>query len=330
MTAPLLEVTNLEVSFFVERGRILAVRDVNFQLAPGEVVSVLGESGSGKSVTQKAVMGLIDNPPGRVRGSIRFDGAEVVGADARTLRQLRGAGVGMVFQDSLDALNPSYTIGRQLTEILRVRGGLGKAAAWDRAVELTDAVGIVDPAARLNDYPHQLSGGMRQRVCIAMAIALEPKLLIADEPTTALDVTVQAEILELMMRLRRSHAMAMVFVTHDVAVARLVADRVIVMYAGQIVEEGPADEIADRPAHPYTRALLASRPSAVENWDWHNLRPIGGAPPDKARTIDGCPFAPRCPLARPECESVDPPTTEVEAAHSAVCHFAREVFTHEL
>ncbi|MDR0847981.1 MAG: ABC transporter ATP-binding protein [Propionibacteriaceae bacterium] len=322
---PLLTVSKLEVQFSSERGQVLAVRDVNFHLDQGEVVSVLGESGSGKSVTQKAIIGLIDCPPGRIVGSIHFDGQELVGMSEKQYRAIRGRKIGMVFQDALDALNPTYTIGRQLTEIFRVRRNMGKAEATEAAVTLIDQVGIPDARARLKDYPHQLSGGMRQRVCIAMAIALEPKLLIADEPTTALDVTVQAEILRLLKELQKKTNMAMIFVTHDVSVARLVADRIIVMYAGQIVEEGGAQDVAVRSAHPYTRALLASQPGSVKDWDWHNLSPIAGSPPDKARTITGCPFVNRCPVAEPICATQDPPAVSVDDGHLALCHFAEEV-----
>ena len=323
--APILEVRNLEVGFFGERGRVMAVRDVNFSLAPGEVVSILGESGSGKSVMSRAVMGLIEQPPGRVRGSVRFEGREIVGLSEHDLTAVRGRGIGMVFQDSLDALNPSYTIGRQLAEIFRIRRGMSRADAWTAATDLAQSVGILDARSRMRDYPHQMSGGMRQRICIAMSIALEPQLLIADEPTTALDVTVQAEILKLLLALQRSHGMAMIMVTHDISVAELVADRILVMYAGQIVEEGAAEQVAHAAAHPYTQALLASQPSAAADWDWHNLRPIGGAPPDKARTITGCPFVPRCPMAQAVCHVQDPPAVEVSPGHVALCHFAEEV-----
>jgi peptide/nickel transport system ATP-binding protein/oligopeptide transport system ATP-binding protein len=319
---PLLEVHGLSVDFQSERGSIHAVRDVDLTLHPGEVLGVLGESGSGKSVTSRAIMGLVASPPGVVTGSIVFEGKELAGADDRHLESVRGKRMAMVFQDSLDSLNPAYTVGSQLTEIFRVRAGRSSKQARAEAVRLMEAVGIPNGADRMHDYPHQFSGGMRQRICIAMAIALEPRLLIADEPTTALDVTVQLGILRLLAGLQRSAGMAMIFVTHDVSVARLIADRVVVMYAGQVVEEGPVDDLVTAPAHPYTRALLHSQPGYVD--DWHLLRPIGGSPPERVKDTHGCPFAPRCGVAQPECFTQDPPMLTVAAQHSR-CFFAEDV-----
>lgn len=320
---PLLRVRDLNVEFQSERGRVGAVRDSSFDVYPGEAVAVLGESGSGKSVTSRAIMGLLPEPPASVTGSILFDGVELVGASERRLRDFRGRGVGMVFQDSLDALNPAFTVGSQLTEIFRVRMGASRRESTARATELMEAVGIPNGAERLRDYPHQFSGGMRQRICIAMAIALQPKLLIADEPTTALDVTVQAGILRLLSELQRSIGMSMIFITHDISVARLVADRIIVMYAGRIMEAGAADEVSTRPANPYTRALLLSQPGAVDNW--RKLRPIGGSPPDKAAGSIGCPFVSRCPVTEAVCRTDYPPFERVSATHRSLCHFASEV-----
>jgi peptide/nickel transport system ATP-binding protein/oligopeptide transport system ATP-binding protein len=321
-TGPLLEVKNLNVEFASERGSIRAVRAVNLTLNAGEVVAVLGESGSGKSVTSRAIMGLVPSPPGTVTGSIILDGEEIAGASDQQLENIRGKRISMVFQDSLDSLNPAYTVGSQIVEIFRVRLGYRSGQAHDEAVRLMEAVGIPDGARRLKDYPHQFSGGMRQRVCIAMAIALEPRLLIADEPTTALDVTVQAGILRLLAGLQKSAGRAMLFVTHDLSVAQLIADRVIVMYAGQVVEEGPVSEIVSAPSHPYTRALLGSQPGFVD--DWRKLKPIGGSPPEKVQESHGCAFAARCPVVQPECVVEDPPLVEV-ALQTSRCFFAEEV-----
>jgi oligopeptide/dipeptide ABC transporter ATP-binding protein len=321
-TAGLLQVRNLSVVFASERGEIHAVRNVDLNLKAGEVLGVLGESGSGKSVTARALMGLVPTPPGRVTGSIVFDGRETVGLRDRDLQDIRGKGMAMVFQDSLDSLNPAYTVGSQITEILRVRLGASAQDARAEAVRLIGEVGIPNGAARLRDYPHQFSGGMRQRICIAMAIALRPRLLLADEPTTALDVTVQASILKLLAGLQKSGDMAMIFVTHDLSVAQLIADRVVVMYAGQVVEEGPAADLVTAPAHPYTRALLRSQPGFVD--DWRNLEPIGGSPPEKVELTRGCPFAPRCPVAEARCLVEDPPVLTIGRQNSR-CFFAREV-----
>lgn len=318
----LLRVENLSVDFQSERGHIYAVRSLNFTLRAGEVLAVLGESGSGKSVTSRALMGLVPSPPGRVTGSIVFEGHEIAGADERHLENVRGKGIAMVFQDSLDSLNPVYTVGSQLTEILRVRAKSSSKAAQAEAVRLMSEVGIPNGAERLHDYPHQFSGGMRQRICIAMGIALKPRLLIADEPTTALDVTVQAGILRLLAGLRKSARMAMIFVTHDISVAQLIADRVMVMYAGQVVEEGPVGDLVAASAHPYTRALLMSQPGLVDNW--RKLKPIGGSPPENVRKLHGCPFAPRCPIAQPECIASDPPYVTVGQQRSR-CFFAEDV-----
>ncbi|WP_416970815.1 ABC transporter ATP-binding protein [Streptomyces sp. 4F14] len=320
--APLLAVRDLAVDFATDRGRVAAVRGVSFTLKAGQSLAILGESGSGKSVTGRALLGLID-PPGRVRGTIEFEGNDLVGWDENRLNTVRGPGISMVFQDSLDSLNPVFSIGSQLTELLRVRQGMDRRAARERAVSLLRQVGIPAAGERLGDYPHQFSGGMRQRVCIALAIALRPRLLIADEPTTALDVTVQAEILRLIRNLRQETGMALVFVTHDLAVARLVATDVAVMYAGKIVERGAIDAIYRRPAHPYTRALLASQPESARTWS--DLRPIPGSPPDKAHAVPGCAFHPRCPLATARCTTEAPELLPLaEADRSSRCHHTEE------
>jgi peptide/nickel transport system ATP-binding protein/oligopeptide transport system ATP-binding protein len=275
MTA-LLEVRGLNVEFLTDSGApVHAVRGVDFDVDAGQTLAILGESGSGKSVTSKALMGLVDFP-GIVSGSATFDGRELIGLPDRELRRVRGRGIGMVFQDSLDSLNPVYTVGSQLVEALRVRMGLTRQRARARAVELMTEVGIVDAERRFSSYPHQFSGGMRQRICIALAVALEPRLLIADEPTTALDVTVQAGIIRLLKRLQTETNMGMVFVTHDLAVARMIATHVIVMFDGLVVERGAIDEVFAAPDHPYTRGLLASHPGAATSW--RELRSIAGDP----------------------------------------------------
>jgi oligopeptide transport system ATP-binding protein len=318
----LLEVTDLAVDFATERGRVSAVQGVSFSLAAGQSIAILGESGSGKSVTGRALLGLVD-APGRVRGSIEFLGEDIVGCSEDRLRSVRGKGIAMVFQDSLDSLNPVFTVGSQLTEILRVRLGQGRREAKQNAVTLLKQVGIPAPERRMSDYPHQFSGGMRQRICIAMAIAMRPKVLIADEPTTALDVTVQAGILKLLKRLQHDTDMALIFVTHDLSVARLIAQDVIVMYAGKVVERGSIEEIYRAPSHPYTRALLGSHPAAARSWT--ELRPIAGSPPDKADTVSGCAFHPRCPMAKDVCRTDVPALRDITVTRSSRCHFAEEV-----
>jgi peptide/nickel transport system ATP-binding protein/oligopeptide transport system ATP-binding protein len=275
MTA-LLEVRRLNVEFLTDSGSpIHAVRGIDFDVEAGQTLAILGESGSGKSVTSKALMGLVDFP-GVVGGSARFEGRELIGLGERELQRVRGRGIGMVFQDSLDSLNPVYPVGSQLVEALRVRMGLSHQAARVRAVALMTEVGIVDAERRFSSYPHQFSGGMRQRICIALAIALEPRLLIADEPTTALDVTVQAGIIRLLKRLQAETDMGMIFVTHDLAVARMIATHVIVMFDGLVVERGRIEDVFADPDHPYTRGLLASHPGAATSW--RELRAVAGDP----------------------------------------------------
>jgi oligopeptide transport system ATP-binding protein len=320
--APLLHVQDLRVSFPTADGVVHALRGVNLALLPGESVAILGESGSGKSVMSRALLGLID-PPARVTGSIAFQGQTLPTQDSAAWRDLRGSGIAMVFQDALDSLNPVFSIGSQLMEILRVRLHLSRIAARDTAVRLLQQVGIAAAEERFGDYPHQFSGGMRQRVCIAMAIALQPKLLIADEPTTALDVSVQAGILRLLARLQREAGMALIFVTHDLSVARRIAHRMIVMYAGQIVEQGQIEAIFRRPAHPYTKGLLASRPGAVDHWT--ALQPIVGSPPDKGADIAGCSFHPRCPNAEPICRADAPVLQPLAGGRLSRCHFFRRI-----
>jgi oligopeptide/dipeptide ABC transporter ATP-binding protein len=320
-----LRVRDLKVEFSSVHGGEprRAVRGVNFSVAEGGSLAILGESGSGKTVTGRALMGLVECPPGRVSGSVEYDGMDLVGASESEMEGVRGKGIAMVFQDSLDSLNPVFSVGSQLTEIFRVRLGWSRRAARDEAVKLMTQVGIASAADRLGNYPHQFSGGMRQRICIAMAIALRPRILIADEPTTALDVTVQAGILRLIRDLQREAQMSLIFITHDLSVARTVATRVAVMYAGKIVEEGPIDEIYQRPSHPYTRALMQSQPDAVT--EWSQLRPISGNPPDSDTVIPGCSFNPRCVMAQDRCRVEEPELRQITGSRVSRCHFAEDV-----
>jgi oligopeptide transport system ATP-binding protein len=267
----LLRVADVEVDFETRRGVVNAVRGVSFSVAMGDSVALVGASGSGKTVLSRSLLGLVAEP-GVVRGRITFDGLDVVGNSEAELRRVRGLGMAMVFQDSLDGLNPVFTIGSQLTETLAVRLSMSRADAKAEALRLVELVGIPRATDRFHNYPHQLSGGMRQRICIAMAIGLRPKILIADEPTTALDVTVQAGILNLIRKLQADTGMGLIFVTHDLAVARMISRRVMVMYGGKLVEQGATDDIFRRPQHPYTRALLGSHPGRARSW--RDLEPI--------------------------------------------------------
>jgi oligopeptide transport system ATP-binding protein len=321
----LLDVRDLQVEFRTRDGVARAVNGVSYTVDAGETLAVLGESGSGKSVTAQAVMGILDTPPGRITGGeILFEGQDLlrVGEDRR--RRVRGAEMAMIFQDALSALNPVMTVGAQLAEMFTVHRGLSRKDARARAVELMDRVRIPAARTRAGDYPHQFSGGMRQRIMIAMAIALEPKLIIADEPTTALDVTVQAQVMDLLAELQREYTMGLILITHDLGVVADVADRIAVMYAGRIVESAPVHDIYKAPAHPYTRGLLDSVPRL--NSKGSELYAIPGLPPNLTRIPPGCAFNPRCPRARDICRT-DPVPPLVRAGgpdrHSA-CHFWRE------
>jgi peptide/nickel transport system ATP-binding protein len=289
----ILSVRDLRVSFRTERGVLRAIDGVSFDVAEGEILGVVGESGSGKTVSLLAVMGLINDPNALIEGSIRYQGRELVGLSARDMRQLRGNEIAMIFQDPMTALTPVYTIGWQIAEQVRAHQKVSKSAALDRAVELLTEVNIPKPSEAIHRYPHQLSGGMRQRAVIAMALSCNPKLLVADEPTTALDVTVQAQILDLIRRLQKNHSSAVVFITHDMGVIAEIADRVMVMYAGRIVERGSKRALFSDPRHPYTRALLDSIPP-LSGPRPHRLRSISGAPPSLLDLPTGCSFAPRC------------------------------------
>ncbi len=285
----------------------------------GEIVAIVGESGSGKSVSARAILGLVPQPPGKiVSGSIIFDGTDLLGLDNRAIRDLRGKDISMVFQEPMTSLNPVHSIGFQLTEAMRLHLGLSKADARARAVDLLRMVGISEPARRLGQYPHQLSGGMRQRVMIAMALSCKPKLILADEPTTALDVTIQAQVLELMQELCREMGVALVIITHNLSIVARYAQRVNVMYAGRIVESGSASALYGKPSHPYTIGLLKSVPR-LDQPRGTPIVPIPGNPPDLDELGPGCAFAPRCRFAVEKCRKEQPPFTEVGAGHKSAC-----------
>lgn len=312
----LLEVNNLQVSFDTHAGEVQAVRGVSFDLKKGETLAIVGESGSGKSVTSKALMGLIPKPPGRIKeGEILFEGRDLVTYNEKQLQQIRGKEIAMIFQDPMTSLNPTMTVGSQIMEPLIKHQKMNKPEAKKKAMELLDLVGISNPAERIKQYPHQFSGGMRQRVVVAMALACNPKLLIADEPTTALDVTIQAQILELMKDIQEKTDSAIIFITHDLGVVANVADRVAVMYAGKIVEIGTVDEVFYNPQHPYTWGLLASMPDLDSRG--HELYSIPGSPPDLLKPPKGDAFAARNPQALKIDYEMEPPMFQVSDSHYA-------------
>jgi oligopeptide transport system ATP-binding protein len=317
---PLLEILDLHTEFRTGAGVVRAVDGVSYNVGAGETVAVVGESGSGKSVTALSVLRLIPDPPGRITaGSVIFAGRDLLSLSEPEMREIRGGEIGMVFQEPMTSLNPVLTIGRQITETLEQHRGLDRKAAVQRAEALLVQVGIAEPARRLKQYPHQLSGGMRQRVMIAIALACDPKLIIADEPTTALDVTIQAQILELMKALTRDRGIALIIITHNLGVVARYADRVNVMYAGRIVECGPAAEVYHDPRHPYTVALLRSVPR-LDRPRQARLDPVEGQPPDLTRLDAGCAFRPRCRLADESCAAARPDLLPVgNEYHSAAC-----------
>ncbi|QXT39856.1 ABC transporter ATP-binding protein [Gymnodinialimonas ceratoperidinii] len=318
----LLDVKNLAVTFATDRGEAKALNGIDLTISAGETLAVVGESGSGKSVTALAILGLLPKRTAKVSAdALRFDGRDLSALSEDQLREMRGNDIGMVFQDPMTSLNPVLTVGRQLSELGEVHLGMSRTEAEKLAAQMLDQVGIPQAKARLRDYPHQFSGGMRQRVGIAMAIACKPRLLIADEPTTALDVTVQAQILELLAEIQAEMGMAIMLVTHDLGVVARIADRVQVMYAGRVVETGPADGVFAETSMPYTRALLRSVPR-VDVSDEGPLRPIQGSPPDVMRLPQGCSFAPRCDLAVAQCRVEEPPLINCGANHRAACIFA--------
>jgi oligopeptide transport system ATP-binding protein len=322
---PLLEVKDLHTEFRTGAGIVRAVDGISYTVDPGETVAIVGESGSGKSVSALSVMRLIPDPPGRiVSGKILFAGRDVMQLTEEEMREVRGGDIGMVFQEPMTSLNPVLTIGRQITETLEQHRGMDRAAAHQRAIELLGLVGISDAARRLKQYPHQLSGGMRQRIMIAIALACDPKLIIADEPTTALDVTIQAQILELMKDLTRRLNVALIIITHNLGVVARYANRVNVMYAGRLVESGAAAEVYHNPRHPYTMALLRSVPR-LDRPRQERLDPVEGQPPDLTRLDGGCSFRPRCRFAVETCATTRPPLEQAGApGHLAAC-FRSEV-----
>jgi len=320
----LLEVERLQTHFRTPDGINRAVDGVSFAVEEGETLAIVGESGCGKSVTASSILRLIQEPPGRIAGAIRFQGVDLLRLDEAAMRRIRGNDISMIFQEPMTSLNPVLSIGRQLGETLRLHQGLDRAAADARAAEMLTLVGIAEPRRRLKEYPHQLSGGMRQRVMIAMALACNPKLLIADEPTTALDVTIQAQILDLMRDLKRRVGAAIILITHDLGVVAEVAERVMVMYAGRKVEEAPVAKLFATPRHPYTQGLLGAVPklgSSVSGAETR-LAEIPGLVPSLKSRIEGCVFASRCAIATDICRKVAPPLEAKAAGHVAACHFA--------
>ena len=319
---PVLDVRDLKTVFRIRGGEVHAVNDVSFSLRPGELLGVVGESGSGKSVTMMSLLGLLPMPPAEVRGGeVNFDGKNLLAVDAETLRSVRGGKIGFVFQDPMTSLNPVFTVGNQIMEPLRKHMGLNKRDAAVRAQELLELVGIPDAERRLKDYPHQFSGGMRQRVMIAIALACDPQVLIADEPTTALDVTIQAQILELMKELREKLGMAVIWITHDLGVIAGIADRVMVMYGGQVVEHAPVKELFQNPHHTYTRALLKTIPKIIGERE-KRLTIIEGQPPILMGAPQACPFRDRCPARFDRCDRENPRRYDVGAGHDVACFLA--------
>ncbi|MBW3086002.1 Oligopeptide transport ATP-binding protein OppD [Austwickia sp. TVS 96-490-7B] len=323
--APLLDVQDLYVDFHTDEGVAHAINGVSFQLQPGETLAILGESGSGKSVTAQAVMGILDMPPAKIpSGSVKYNGHELLGMPEDRRRKVRGPEISMIFQDALSSLNPVFPVGWQIAEMFRQHRGMNKSDAMARAVQLMERVKIPAAKQRVRAFPHQFSGGMRQRIMIAMAIALDPAVLIADEPTTALDVTVQAQIMQLLKDLQEEHQMGLILITHDLGVVADVADRIAVMYAGRLMETADVYELYRRPAHPYTKGLLDSIPRLDQKGQ--TLAAIGGLPPNLLRMPEGCPFNPRCRYKNDTCMSQLPELREIAPGRMTACHLAEEVY----
>ena len=322
----LLSVRDLRTSFATDAGTVKAVDGVSFDLHRGEVLAVVGESGSGKSVTAMSVLGLVPSPPGRTSGQVLWKGRDLLGLGERELCRIRGAEISMVFQDPMSSLNPLHTVGRQIAEVVRLHTSSTRKQAAERAIEMLDLVGIPQARRRSRSYPHEFSGGMRQRVMIGMALACEPDLLIADEPTTALDVTIQAQVLELLQETKERTSSAILLITHDLGVVAGMADQVLVMYAGRAVEQGSAADVFYRSRHPYSLGLLAALPRVDQDDASLRLQPIDGAPPSLVHVPSGCSFHPRCPFSRAErCPVEEPRLHDDGAGHRAACHYADEV-----
>ena len=326
----LLEVRNLRTSFFTHKGEVKAVNHINFHVDRGEIVAIVGESGCGKSVLQMSVIQLVQSPPGKILGGdVIFDGQEILKhkPDSREMRSIRGAQISMIFQEPMTALNPVFTIGNQISEVIRVHTGVSAKKAWQIGIEALESVGIPDPGERMKCYPFEMSGGMRQRVVIAVAIACRSKLIIADEPTTALDVTIQAQVMELLLGLTKQNNMSMIVVTHNLGLVSRYADRIYVMYAGQIMEAGSTEEILTNPKHPYTLGLLKSVPD-LESEKGIKLVPIVGSPPSLTDLPPCCPFLPRCPYAAKECKQERFPIINEAGtkSHFSACLRDTEVF----
>ena len=325
MPDPLLEVKDLKVHFPTEDGLVKAVDGLSFTLKAGETLGVVGESGSGKSVSFLTVMGLIGRKSAIIEGEVLFQGQDLVQMTNEELREIRGAKIAMIFQDPMTSLHPFYKVGDQIAEMILAHEDIPKKEAGQRAVEMLRRVNIPQPDERAEQYPHEFSGGMRQRVMIAMALSCEPELLIADEPTTALDVTIQAQILELIKKLKRETGTSVILITHDLGVVAGMTDHVIVMYAGKIFEQAPTNELFATPGNPYTKGLLRSVPDPTA--EQGKLYQIPGLPPDVAHLKPGCPFAPRCDRVEEICKREFPPFVQLNADHHSLCHFAREVYS---
>jgi oligopeptide transport system ATP-binding protein len=322
----LLEVKNLRTYFDTDDGVVKAVDGISFELKRGQTLGIVGESGSGKSVTNLSIIRLIPDPPGKiVSGEVVFNGNDLLLVSNEAIRKIRGRKIAMIFQDPMTSLNPFMKISKQLMEMTQLHLGHTKAQARAHAIRMLETVGIPDAQTRADSYPHEFSGGMRQRVMIAMALSCEPELLIADEPTTALDVTIQAQILELIKKLKRETGTSVILITHDLGVVAGMTDHVIVMYAGKIFEQAPTDELFARPGNPYTKGLLRSVPDPTA--EQGKLYQIPGLPPDVARLGPGCPFAPRCDRVEEICKREFPPFVQLNADHYSLCHFAREVYS---
>jgi len=318
----LLKVDDLKMYFHTRDGVVKAVNGVSYELDGNQTLGIVGESGSGKSVTAMTIMRLISMPPGKVEGgTVTFKGQNLLELPEEKMRDIRGNEIAMIFQDPMTSLNPVYRVGRQLSEPLRIHKGAGKKEALERSIELLRLVGIPNPEQRVKDYPHQFSGGMRQRVMIAMALACDPDILIADEPTTALDVTIQAQIIELMQAVQKRTGSAIIMITHDLGVVADMADNVLVMYAGHPVEYGTTEEVFHQPSHPYTWGLMGSLPRA-DMTEKSSLKPIDGMPPSLIDLPSGCTFHPRCPYAQDICKAKVPETKSIGGLHTASCHFA--------